>query len=320
MVNTYIASWRNVLQGIRTHRDLPPRQLDPALGEFFTLESNPTSVFLQRIHSVIPNLASHACPPTIPRESCSQYFLDILSPTSYKSRLKKVANVFHQYTLYNTFYNDNQDNVHLLPSILSSTISDPLVGMNRSIINHRLNGTECQIMLRQKHRLNVFPHDFPCTCGKTHDAKGDQAFCCSRSHKGSVHNQIAHQIARAIGPALAAANITRTDNSMETEPRLYLTPDPLSHPYDISFNPNNPNHQLHKYNTINWLRYHHCQRYKITPFHSKPLQLRRLYYNFNCQCRHLSSGLREEKTQQNQQHEIRPTCTRQESHDWRLTP
>ena len=37
---------------------------------------------------------------------------------------------------------------------------------------------------------------------------------------------------------------------METEPRLYLTSDPLSHPYDISFNPNNPNHQSHEYNAI----------------------------------------------------------------------
>jgi len=95
----------------------------------------------------------------------------------------------------------------------------------------------------------VFPHDFP-SCEKTHDAKGDHAFCCSRSHKGSAHNQIAHQIARAIGPALAAANITQNDTAMETEPRLYLTSDPLSRPYDISFNPNNPNQNSHDYNTI----------------------------------------------------------------------
>ena len=82
----------------------------------------------------------------------------------------------------------------------------------------------------------------PVSCGKTHDAKGDHAFCCSWSHKGSAHNQIAHQIARALSPALAAANITRTDSNMEREPRLYLTSDPLSRPYDISFNPNNPNY------------------------------------------------------------------------------
>jgi hypothetical protein len=31
---------------------------------------------------------------------------------------------------------------------------------------------------------------------------------------------------------------------------LYLTSDPLSCPYDISFNPNNPNHHSHEYNTI----------------------------------------------------------------------
>ena len=250
LANNYIVSRRNVLHGIRTHRDLPLRQLDPALGELFTLESNSSSVFLQRIHSVIPNLASHACPPTIPREGCSQYFLDVLSPTSYKSRLKKVANNLHLSTLYNTFYNDNQDDIHLLPSILSPTTSYPLVGMNRSINYHRLKGPECQLMLRRKLRLNVFPHSFPCSCGKTHDAKGDHAFCCSRSHKGSAHNQIAHQIAKALGPALATATITQSDNNMETEPRLYLTSDPLSRPYDISFNPNNPNHLSHEFTTI----------------------------------------------------------------------
>jgi len=123
-------------------------------------------------------------------------------------------------------------------------------GMNRSINYHRLKGPECQLMLRRKLRLDVFPHSFPCTCGKTHDAKGDHAFSCSRSHKGSAHNQIAHQIAKALGPALATATITQSDNNMETEPRLYLTSDPLSRPYDISFNPNNPNHLSHEFTTI----------------------------------------------------------------------
>ena len=37
---------------------------------------------------------------------------------------------------------------------------------------------------------------------------------------------------------------------MRPEPKLYLTSDPLSRPYNISFQPNNPNHHLHKYNTI----------------------------------------------------------------------
>jgi hypothetical protein len=144
--------------------------------------------------------------------------------------------------------------------------------MNRSINYHRLNGPECQLMLRRKLRLDVFPHSFPCTCGKTHDAKGDHAFCCSRSHKGSAHNQIAHQIAKALGPALAAANITRTDTNMETEQRLYLTSDPLSRPYDISFNPNNPNHHSHEYNTIGF-DITIATTPHTTPVQSKSLQL-----------------------------------------------
>ena len=70
------------------------------------------------------------------------------------------------------------------------------------------------------------------------------------SGKGNTNNQIAHQIGRAIGPALAVTNITTTNTSLETEPKLYLTSDPLYHPYNISFHPNNPNHHLHEYNII----------------------------------------------------------------------
>jgi len=128
---------------------------------------------------VIPNLASQACPPTIPRESCSQYFLDKQPPTSYKSRLKKVANVFQPYTLYNTFYNDNEDNIHLLPSILSSTRSYPLVGMNRSITNnHRLNRKQNQMSnhVMSEASTQRFSTRFSVHLWKTHDAKGDHAF------------------------------------------------------------------------------------------------------------------------------------------------
>ena len=163
----------------------------------------------------------------------------------------------------------------------------------------------------------MFPNEFPCTCGKSHEAKGKHAFCCSRSHKGSAHNQIAHQIARVLGPALVAANITQNDTAMETEPRLYLTSDPLSRPYDISFNPNNPNHHSHKYNKIG---------FDITIANStKTLPSNQNLSNSEDCITTLTANMqtpffrREEKTQQeNQQHESRPTSTRQ-SRDWRLT-
>jgi hypothetical protein len=72
--------------------------------------------------------------------------------------------------------------------------------------------------------------------------------------KLTTPKEITHSVVlghtRVVRITIAAANITRTDTAMETEPRLYLASDPLSRPYDISFNPNNPNHHSHEYNTI----------------------------------------------------------------------
>jgi hypothetical protein len=61
-------------------------------------------------------------------------------------------------------------------------------------------------------------------------------FCAQQIPQGKHTTfQIAHQIARAMGPALAQ-HFTRERTK---------TP-----PYDISFHPNNPNHHSHEYNTI----------------------------------------------------------------------
>lgn len=59
---------RNAIRGIITHPHLPPRTLDPTTSELFSIDTNPNSSFLQRFHSILPNLASIACPPTIPQE------------------------------------------------------------------------------------------------------------------------------------------------------------------------------------------------------------------------------------------------------------
>ena len=71
---------RNAIRGIVTHPHLPPKKLDITISELFSLDTNPDSVFLQRFHSILPNLASIACPPTIPQDQLCQYFLTTLSP------------------------------------------------------------------------------------------------------------------------------------------------------------------------------------------------------------------------------------------------
>jgi len=59
---------RNAIRGIVTHPHLPPKKLDITISELFSLDTNPDSIFLQRFHSILPNLAAIACPPTIPQE------------------------------------------------------------------------------------------------------------------------------------------------------------------------------------------------------------------------------------------------------------
>jgi hypothetical protein len=92
-----------------------PHQLSNHITDLHTPDSS--TQYLQRR----PWILSHAHQPSPGKVAANtSSTLDKLSPTSYKSRLKKVANGIQQYTLNNTFYNENQDVIHLLPSILSS--------------------------------------------------------------------------------------------------------------------------------------------------------------------------------------------------------
>jgi hypothetical protein len=148
---------RNATTGIRTHRDLPPRLSHTTLADLYDSSLNPESTILKRFHSLIPNLASIACPPTIPRTELSQYFLDRLSPTSARSRLKKHISHQRLNELYTTVNNDHPKSLHILPSILSTTTSYPLVSMSRSNVSNRIPPIEFQIALRRKLRLPIFP-------------------------------------------------------------------------------------------------------------------------------------------------------------------
>jgi hypothetical protein len=130
---------RNAIQGIITitHPHLPPRTLDPTISELFSIDTNPNSSFLQRFHSILPSLASIACPPTIPQEEQCTYFLTTLSPRRARARFKEAAAYYQLNNLYEIMSTDMPDHIHLLPSILSPTTSYPIIGMNRSpIANH----------------------------------------------------------------------------------------------------------------------------------------------------------------------------------------
>ena len=89
---------RNAIHGIITHPHLPPKKLDTTISELFSIDTNPDSIFLQRFHSILPNLAAIACPPTIPQEQLCQYFLTTLSPTRARGRFKEATAHYHSMT------------------------------------------------------------------------------------------------------------------------------------------------------------------------------------------------------------------------------
>jgi hypothetical protein len=90
----------NAICGIITHPHLPPKKLDITISALFSLDTNPDSIFLQRFHSILPNLASIACPPTIPQEQQCQYFLTTLSPKRARGRFKEATAHYQLNDLY----------------------------------------------------------------------------------------------------------------------------------------------------------------------------------------------------------------------------
>ena len=241
---------RHAIRGITTHRNLPPQQLHQTIIDLYTIDTNPNSKILKRFYNLLPNIASTACPPTIPRTDLCDYFLTTLSPTSARSRIKKMVAHHKLYDIYETFYTTDRQSLHLLPSILSSTTSYPLVTMNRSNQAHRLSPTDFQIMARRKLRLAIYPHEVLCKCKKQHDIFGDHAFFCAKTHKGSTHNIITNKIATALPLAIVEAQISYPFTTMEIEPKLHLNADVLARPMDIAFTPNRSEHPSSTYTSI----------------------------------------------------------------------
>ena len=130
---------RNAIHGINTHPHLPLTKLDITISELFSIDTNPDSTFLKRFHSILPNLASIACPPTIPQDQLCQYTIfPHNSITKASTRITSSTS------------NDMADHTHLLPSILSPTTSYPIAGMSRLQISHRLPPIPFAINMRRK--------------------------------------------------------------------------------------------------------------------------------------------------------------------------
>jgi len=198
----------NAIRGIITHPHLPPTKFDITISELFSIDTNPASIFLQRFHNILPNLASIACPPTIPQDQLCQYFLTTLSPKQARGRFKEATAHYQPNDLYETFSNDMPDHIHLLPSILSPTTSYPIAGMSRSQIPHQLPPIPFALNMRRKLQIPILPYEYKCQCNKTYDIYGDHPFNCSKNHKGRPHNMITNKFSQALAPLrLSTANI-----------------------------------------------------------------------------------------------------------------
>ena len=135
------------------------------------------------IHSILPNLAAIAWPPTIPQEQLCQYFLTTLSPKRARGRFKEATAHYKLNDLYEIMSIEMPDHIHLLPSILSPTTSYPIAGMSRSQTSHRLSPITFTLNMRRKLRLPILPYKCKCQCNKVYDIYGDHPFNCHRITK-----------------------------------------------------------------------------------------------------------------------------------------
>ena len=247
----FTSSLRHATRGIHLNKNLQNVPIDETISDLYSLSTNPNSCILQRYHHILPQMASTACPPTIPRTDLAQYFLSTLSPHSARSRIKKHTTSIVQAELYNYVYEHHLDHFHLLPSILSSHTSYPIIAMSRQPIKNRLLPLTFLLCIRRKLRLPIYPPNTPCICGHSiHDIYGDHAFCCDRGNKKRAHNAITHGFATALSPALTQAGFLSSNAKLSIEPQIHLRSDPTARPFDLSFSPDPACSHFCPYTTI----------------------------------------------------------------------
>ena len=247
---------RRATTGFYFHRSLAPHTLHPSLRSLFTIESNPSSLFLQRLHRLLPHFARIATAPTTPSTSRIETFLTSTSPKSARDRIKKYCTSFIHNATHHEFARSATEHLHLLPSLLSPHTSYPLIGMCRSNPSNRLQPWIFDIAMKRKLRLPLFDAETTkyCACGVRPDRFGDHTFQCKRICKIGVHNNIRDCLPSVLTPALSTSGYILPTTQFAVEPTLHLPSDPNARPFDISFDPDPslPPHVTHccPYTTI----------------------------------------------------------------------
>ena len=206
-VLTMTSVCRRATAGFSFHKSLVPHTLHSSLRDLFTIASNPSSLFLRRLHCLLPHFASIATAPTTPEASRLDALLHSTSQKSARDRINKYTTSYLHNATHHEFATNAPEHLHLLPSLLSPQTSYPLLGMCRSIASNRLAPWIFRICLRRKLRLPVFDHTTKpfCACGRRPDKFGDHVFQCTRICKIGVHNNIRNGIPPALTPALSTA-------------------------------------------------------------------------------------------------------------------
>jgi hypothetical protein len=238
-VLTMTSVCRRATRGFSFHKTLLPHQIHPSLRSLFTIDDNPNSLFLRRLHCLLPHFAKIGSAPTTPDESRINAFLHSTSPKSARDRINKYCTAYLHGATHQEFAMNAREHIHLLPSILSPQTSYPLIGMCRSVASHRLPPWIFTLCMKRKLRLPILD-DAPrrkCACGRHPDKFGDHAFQCTRICKIGVHNNIRNGLPLVLTPALSASGYLLPTSQFQVEPMLHLPSDPNARPFDISFNP-----------------------------------------------------------------------------------
>ena len=238
-VLTMTSVCRRATTGFFFHKSLHPHTIHDSLRHLFTLESNPDSLFLQRLHQLLPHFASIGTSPTTPPASRIATFLRSTSPKSARDRIKKYCTAYLHQATHHEFASHAAEHQHLLPSILSPQTSYPLNGMCRSFAPNRLAPWIFTICMKRKLRLPLFDSTTKpfCICGRRPDRYGDHVFQCKRICKIGVHNNIRNGLPSALTPALSTAGYLLPTSRFQVEPMLHLRSDPNARPFDIAFSP-----------------------------------------------------------------------------------
>jgi hypothetical protein len=152
--------------GFHLHKDLHPHILHPSLSALFMLTSNPYSLLLQRLHCLLPHIASVGYSPTTPHSTWVHAFLTSVSPNSACNRIKTYCTTYLNNATHHEFCTHAPEHLHLLPSILSPHTSYPIIALCRSNPSNRLAPWIFDICIKHKLRLPIYDANtkpyYPC--------------------------------------------------------------------------------------------------------------------------------------------------------------